>query len=122
IDVGKIGKKTSRVPETFKSTVSVGVLQDGGGALKETRLAQYMDQVRDLRALMEDVLEDNKDATVNFGGVNLELRKAMTVVDGLLQPTDDLARASLTPLFKDPLNVQGKIYRPKPRLKPKKKK
>lgn len=117
LDVGKIGERTSKVPGMFKSTVGVGVPQEtSGGALPETRLATYMGTLRDVRSKMQDKLEDNKDAGVNT--VNLDLRNAMTGVEGLLQPTDDLARTVLTPLFKNPLNVEGKIYRPTPRLTP----
>jgi type VI secretion system protein ImpL len=109
-----MGDKVSKVPDTFKGVVGVGVPQSGSvGALKETRLALYMGLLRDVRAEMQKQLQDNPDAGVNV--VNIRLSNAIKEVDAILQPTDDLSRELLTPLFRDPLNVEGKIFRPTPK-------
>jgi type VI secretion system protein ImpL len=116
VDVKKIAGKVSRVPNTFKQTVGVGVPQDSVNApLNETRLAQYMEMLGTVREKMVQKLDENENAAPQV--VGLELKNAVKQCEALLQPTDEMARATLLPLLIKPLDVAGKILPPNLRNK-----
>jgi type VI secretion system protein ImpL len=117
VDVKKIAGRLSVVPGTFKKTVAVGVPQDtnagpASAPLTETPLAQYMELLGAIREKM--VVAEDKQPGVGVQVVALDLQNAMKEADALLKPADDMARATLTELFTNPLNVGGKIPTPTP--------
>ncbi len=109
LDVNDLGKTIARVPNAFKKTVGFGVPLHGGAKspLNETSLAQYMELLGSLREKMVQTLDDQPEASVNI--MAMDLQKAVTKTEALLQPVDDAAKRVLLPLLQLPLNVGGKI-------------
>lgn len=111
VDVNKIAGKSSKVPQTFRSTVTFGVPPEGSrNPLNETPLASYMEIVNTLKNRMLVAQQTQRDASVN--AVSLDVQKAISSTEALLKPVDQLAQTTLLPIVMAPLNVGGKMRIP----------
>jgi type VI secretion system protein ImpL len=108
LDVNQLSSRANRVPTYFKQTVYFGVPEVGKATqTTNTPLSQYMDILARVRKIMVETLDRQPDADVNI--VSRDVQQALTEVEKLLQPRDDMARRTLLPILQPPLNVGGKM-------------